>query len=141
MRRLRISFVRIGGHLQGLPSSEMSLYMAIGNKYLSAESIPLTCIYRHRYHNQDPSPVLRMTSEKQSIPSPVPPDPAAVQYKSTKKSSKVSFGGFFSYNGISHYTSLLKSPQASKRARVLRSWEIRLFLTASSLTITMTLSR
>ena len=40
-----------------------------------------------------------------------------------------------------NHTSLLKSPQVLKRARVARSWEIRLFLTASSSTMTMTLSR
>ena len=39
------------------------------------------------------------------------------------------------------HTSLLKSPQVLKRARVARSWEMRLFLTASSSTMTMTLSR
>ena len=39
------------------------------------------------------------------------------------------------------HTSLLKSPHVLKRARVARSWEMRLFLTASSSTMTMTLSR
>ena len=46
----------------------------------------------------------------------------------------------FSYVSVC-YTSLLKSPQASKKERVLRSWEIRLSFTASSFTITITLSR
>lgn len=39
------------------------------------------------------------------------------------------------------HTSLLKSPHVLKRARVARSWEMRLFLMASSSTMTMTLSR
>ena len=60
-------------------------------------------------------------------------------YRLSKKIPQSFLWRIFSY--ISDYTNLLKSPQASKKERVSRSWEMRLFLTSSSFTMTMTLSR